>query len=104
MFTRPNKISNEIKLLGRYQLTDAFVVLLILFFGMGNLADYIYEPIRLFFRLFLFIMTIFWLSPSPFKPQSKNISVLMDCLKKDTHTYFPDGIFENEWRKIDDYR
>ncbi len=94
-FSRPEKISGEMRFLGMYTMTDLLVLVVTVMFGLGSLSDLIYPPLRLWFQLYLIVVILFWMLPSPIKPNQKNMSTLIDILKKDKEIYSPD-IFELE--------
>ncbi|MFD1902829.1 DUF5592 family protein [Enterococcus termitis] len=96
MFTRPDKISSEIKFRGVYSLTDLAIVILIVVFGMGNLADMVYPPLRMLFRIYLGAFSLVWMLPSPVSPGMKNIQTMIELLKRDYTIYSPDSMYDME--------
>lgn len=96
MFTRPNRITDTMRVGGVYTLMDAAVFFCVLLYGWNYIAALVYPPLRLWFRLFLVLVTIFWMLPSPMKPSQKNITTLIDLLKKDLTIYYPDTIYSSQ--------
>jgi len=102
MFTRPDQISDEIKFRGVYTLPDLAIAVIIVVFGMGNLADMVYPPLRLFFRIYLGVFSLIWMLPSPVTPGTKNIQTMIELLKRDTTFYSPDSLYDME-DELDDH-
>ena len=96
MFTRPDRISDDVRFGGLYTFADLFVVIAVAVYGMGTLADMIFPPLRPFFRVYVLVFTLFWMLPSPLKPQQKNIITLFDIAKKDRTVYLTDGIYDSQ--------
>ncbi|MFP7291557.1 DUF5592 family protein [Enterococcus hirae] len=96
MFTRPNRITDTMRVGGVYTLMDAAVFFGVLLYGWNYIAALVYPPLRLWFRLFLVMVTIFLMLPSPMKPSQKNITTLVDLLKKDLTIYYPDTIYSTQ--------
>lgn len=96
MFTRPDRISDDVRFGGLYSFPDLFVVIAVVVYGWGAMADMVYPPLRIFFRVYVVLFTLFWMLPSPLKPQQKNIVTLLDIAKKDRTIYFTDGIYETQ--------
>lgn len=93
MFTRPNRITDTMRFGGVYTLADGAIVLILVLYGFGTLGDLVYPPLRLWFKICLGAITLFWMMPSPLKPGQKNITTLVDLLKKDLTIYVPDSIY-----------
>ena len=96
MFTRPNRITDTIRIGGVYTMMDAAVFFGVLLYGLNYISALIYPPLRIWFRIFLVLVTIFWMLPSPMKPSQKNITTLVDLLKKDLTVYYPDSIYSTQ--------
>lgn len=71
-------------------------------YGNGMLADMVYPPLRVAFRVYLILFTLFWMLPSPLKPQQKNIITLFDIVKKDRTIYGPDGVYETQEQALEE--
>ena len=96
MFTRPNRITDTMRIGGVYTLMDAAVFFGVLLYGFNYISALVYPPLRLWFRIFLVLVTIFWMLPSPMKPSQKNITTLVDLLKKDLTIYYPDTVYHSQ--------
>ncbi|WP_137665466.1 DUF5592 family protein [Enterococcus hulanensis] len=96
MFTRPDRISDDIRFGGLYTFGDLFVLIAVVVYGVGVLGDMVYPPFRLAYRVYIILFTLFWMLPSPLKPNQKNIITLFDIVKKDRTNYVPDGIYESQ--------
>lgn len=102
MFTRFNGISDEIKLLGVYTLIDGVVLIIVVVYGLGDIGDMVYPPLRLPFKICLVLFTIFWMLPTPSKPDQKNITTLLDIIKKDNITYQTNAVYESQKEAIEE--
>ncbi|EMF0536140.1 hypothetical protein ACNZ61_002935 [Enterococcus hirae] len=96
MFTRPNRITDTMRFGGVYTLMDAAVFFGVLLYGWNYIAEWVYPPLRFWFRLVLVCLSIFWMLPSPMKPSQKNITTLVDLLKKDRTIYLVDTIYSSQ--------
>ncbi|MEB8416407.1 hypothetical protein NGG16_03025 [Enterococcus casseliflavus] len=104
MFTRPNRITDTMRFGGVYTLMDATVFFGVLLYGWNYIAEWVYPPLRFWFRLFLSCVSIFWMLPSPLKPGQKNITTLIDLLRKDMTTYCPDTIYSSQQQAFEENR
>lgn len=102
MFTRPDRISDDVRFGGLYTFADLFVVIAVSVYGMGTLADMIFPPMRPFFRAYVIVFTLFWMLPSPLKPQQKNIITLFDIAKKDRTIYQTDSVYDSQEDALED--
>lgn len=102
MFTRPDRISDDVRFGGLYTFADLFVVIAVSVYGMGALADMVFPPLRFFFRVYVIVFTLFWMLPSPLKPQQKNIITLFDIAKKDRTIYQTDSVYDSQEEALED--
>ncbi|MGM0208388.1 hypothetical protein IGI96_002908 [Enterococcus sp. DIV0421] len=96
MFTRPNRITDTTRFGGIYTMVDVLILLVVVLYGFGTISEYIYPPLRLSFKICLGVVVLFWMLPSPMKPGQKNITTLIDLLKKDQTVYAPDTIYSSQ--------
>jgi hypothetical protein len=102
MFTRPNTITEKAKLAGTLNISSLIIGLGIIWLGNTYVAEYIYPPLKIYFLIFLPVLTIFWLAPSFANHGESNLITYLHLMKRDRSIYSPESYQEMEW-EIDDY-